>query len=378
MPMSSRLSAGRDGPRPLHVLVTGGCGFIGSAVVRHLVRSGRTEVLNIDKLTYAGDLASVSEAAGSPRYRLCTADVCDGKTVGEEFESFQPDWVIHLAAESHVDRSIDAPAAFVQTNVVGTFTLLEAALRYWQQLPDARKPSFRFLHVSTDEVYGSLPLGGGAFTEDSAYAPNSPYAASKAAADHLARAWHRTYGLPVMISNCSNNFGPFQFPEKLIPTAIIAALEGKAVPVYGDGSNTRDWLHVDEHVRALLAILERGRPGMTYLIGARAETSNLALVRAICRLLDELVPGSASRPHEQLVTFVPDRPGHDLRYAIDPTWLCKELDWRPQESFPSALRKTIQWYLDHREWWRRIRHEKYGGERLGLAVERALGRMDAK
>src|SRR5262245_32628469 len=238
MPMSSRLSAGRDGPRRLHVLVTGGCGFIGSAVVRHLVRSGRAEVLNIDKLTYAGDLASVAEAAGSPRYRLRTADVCDGNAVGEEFESFQPDWVIHLAAESHVDRSIDAPAAFIQTNVAGTFTLLEAALRYWQRLPDTRKPSFRFLHVSTDEVYGSLPLAGGAFTEDSAYAPNSPYAASKAAADHLARAWHRTYGLPVMISNCSNNFGPFQFPEKLIPTVIIAALEGETVPVYGDGGNT--------------------------------------------------------------------------------------------------------------------------------------------
>jgi dTDP-glucose 4,6-dehydratase len=376
MPVSSRLPAGRKDPRPLHILVTGGCGFIGSAVVRHLVQGGRTEVLNIDKLTYAGDLASVAEVVGNARYRFQRADVCDGEAVCEAFESFQPDWVIHLAAESHVDRSIDAPAAFVQTNVVGTFTLLEAALRYWQQLPDARKSSFRFLHVSTDEVYGSLPPAGGAFTEESAYAPNSPYAASKAAADHLARAWHRTYGLPVMISNCSNNFGPFQFPEKLIPTAIIAALEGRAVPIYGDGGNTRDWLHVDEHVRALLTILERGLPGVTYLVGAKAETSNLVLVRTICSLLDEFLPTSPARPHEQLITFVPDRPGHDLRYAIDPTRLCTQLDWRPQESFPIALRKTVHWYLHHRDWWLRMHRERYGGERLGLDVART--RMDAK
>jgi len=378
MSVWSQLSGDREAVEPLRVLVTGGCGFIGSAVVRHLVQGGSAYVLNIDKLTYAGDLAALAEVAGSPCYRFRRIDVCNGKVVGEEFDSFQPNWVIHLAAESHVDRSIDAPAAFIETNILGTFTLLEAALRYWQHLSDGRKTSFRFLHVSTDEVYGSLPLTGGAFTEQSAYAPNSPYAASKAAADHLARAWHRTYGLPVMISNCSNNFGPFQFPEKLIPTAIIAALEGRPVPVYGDGGNSRDWLFVDEHVRALLAILQRGQPGKTYLVGANAEMSNVMLVRMICRLLDELVPASPARPHEQLIAFVPDRPGHDLRYAINPARLRSELDWRPQESFPDALRQTIQWYLDHRDWWQRIRREGYGGERLGLGPRRVSSRVDAK
>jgi dTDP-glucose 4,6-dehydratase len=367
----------RIGAASLRVLVTGGCGFIGSACVRRLIREHGAQVLNLDKLTYAGDPAPVGEVADDPRYAFRRIDVCDGESVFAQLRAFQPDRVIHLAAESHVDRSIDAPAAFVQTNVVGTAMMLEAALRYWQQLTVERRQRFRFLHVSTDEVYGTLPLGRGSFTEASAYAPNSPYAASKAAADHLARAWHRTYGLPVVVSNCCNNFGPFQFPEKLIPTVVIAALQGRTVPVYGEGANVRDWLHVDDHARALIAIAERGAPGATYLVGANTELSNLELVRSVCRILDEVAAGSEHRPHERLIEFVPDRPGHDLRYAIDATRLRTELGWAPQESFPAALRKTVQWYLDNRAWWGRIQRERYPGERLGLGVDRSPERAKA-
>jgi dTDP-glucose 4,6-dehydratase len=368
---------GIEAASSLRVLVTGGCGFIGSACVRRLIRDQGAQVVNLDKLTYAGDPASLAEVAEDPRYTFRRIDVCDGESVFEQLRAFQPDWVIHLAAESHVDRSIAAPAAFVQTNVVGTAMMLEAALRYWQQLAGERRQRFRFLHVSTDEVYGTLPLERGSFTEGSAYAPNSPYAASKAAADHLARAWHRTYGLPVVVSNCCYNFGPFQFPEKLIPTVVIAALQGRRLPVYGAGANVRDWLHVDDHVRALIAIAERGAPGATYLVGANTELSNIDLVRSVCRILDELLAGSEHCPHERLIEFVPDRPGHDLRYAVDATRLRSELGWAPREPFPAALRNTVQWYLDHRDWWGRILRERYRGERLGLGLDRSPDRATA-
>jgi len=354
------------------VLVTGGAGFIGSAVVRLLVGRGET-VVNVDKLTYAGNLESLAEARHHPRHRFERVDVCDRAALERVFREHRPEAVMHLAAESHVDRSIDGPAAFVQTNVVGTCTLLEVARDYWRSLEGEARERFRFHHVSTDEVYGDLgPPGEGpeAFREEDPYRPSSPYAASKAAADHLVRAWHRTYGLPVLVTNCSNNYGPYHFPEKLIPLTIIKALRGEPLPVYGRGDQVRDWLYVEDHARALALVLERGRVGATYLIGGRSPRTNLEVVRAVCALLDELLPDSPHRPHERLIRFVADRPGHDRRYAIDPTRIERELGWRAEESFESGLRKTVRWYLEHRWWWERVLDGRYRGERLGLGGAR--------
>jgi dTDP-glucose 4,6-dehydratase len=347
-------------------LVTGGAGFIGSAFVRHAVAATDHHVLVVDKLTYAGNLDSLAPVKDHPRFRFVRADIADAAAMKAALADFQPDVILHLAAESHVDRSIDGPAAFVETNVVGTFVLLQQALGYWRALPKSKADGFRFHHVSTDEVFGSLGAHG-LFSEDSPYRPNSPYSASKAASDHLVRAWHHTYGLPVLISNCSNNFGPCHFPEKLIPLIILNALEGKPLPVYGKGENVRDWLYVEDHARALLAIAERGRVGQSYNVGADCERANIAVVRAICALMDELAP-DAIGPRERLITFVADRPGHDLRYAMDARKLREELGWAPQETFESGLRKTVEWYLTNRPWWERIRTQVYRGERLGAGV----------
>jgi dTDP-glucose 4,6-dehydratase len=346
-------------------LITGGAGFIGSAVARHLVRETDYRVCVADKLTYAGNLASLEPIANNPCYSFVRADIADAARMRELFSSFRPDAVMHLAAESHVDRSIDGAAAFMQTNIIGTYTLLEAALAYWRGLPKNAQCNFRFHHISTDEVFGSLDVDG-CFNEASAYDPRSPYAASKAASDHLVRAWHHTYGLPVLISNCSNNYGPYHFPEKLIPLTIINGLEGRKLPVYGTGSNVRDWLYVEDHARALLAVVQGGQPGETYCIGGRSERTNLDVVKAICALLDELAPSKAIGSHEALIAFVADRPGHDLRYAIDPTRICGELGWQAHESFESGLRKTVAWYLNNRPWWQAIRDNVYAGERLGV------------
>jgi dTDP-glucose 4,6-dehydratase len=348
----------------MKVLVTGGAGFIGSAVVRTLLASNR-EVVNVDKLTYAADLESLASAEKNPGYAFERADVCDAAAMKTIFGEHSPDAVIHLAAESHVDRSIDAPGDFVQTNVVGTFTLLQAARAYWANLGAERKEAFRFVHVSTDEVFGSLEKDAW-FTPATPYDPSSPYAASKASADHLARAWQTTFGLPCLVTNCSNNFGPYQFPEKLIPLMILNALEGKPLPVYGQGANERDWLFVDDHAGALVRALERGRPGGTYLIGARNPHRNLDVVRAICRHVDELAPSQAIGKRESLIRFVTDRPGHDFRYAIDPSECETALDWRPQHAFEEALRKTVLWYLENRAWCGRVGNRGYARERLGL------------
>ena len=347
-------------------LVTGGAGFIGSAFVRHALAATGHHVLVVDKLTYAGNLDSLEPVKDHPRFKFVRADIADAAKMRAALTDFQPDVILHLAAESHVDRSIDGPAEFVQTNVVGTFVLLQQALGYWRTLPKAKAEGFRFHHVSTDEVFGSLDAAG-LFNEDSPYRPNSPYSASKAASDHLVRAWHHTYGLPAVISNCSNNFGPCHFPEKLIPLTILNALEGKPLPVYGKGENVRDWLYVEDHARALLMIAERGRIGHGYNVGADCQRSNIAVVRAICALIDELVP-DAIGPRERLITFVADRPGHDLRYAMDARKLREELGWAPQETFESGLRKTVAWYLANRSWWERIRSNVYRGERLGAGV----------
>ena len=344
------------------VLVTGGAGFIGSAVVRHLVRETPARALNLDKLTYAGCLASLGEVDGSDRYGFVQGDVADAGFVARTFASFRPTAVLHLAAESHVDRSITGPGAFVATNVVGTFTLLQAALEHWRCLEGAEKERFRFLHISTDEVFGSLGPDG-LFSETTPYDPRSPYSASKAASDHLARAWFHTYGLPVLVSNCSNNYGPYHFPEKLIPLTILNALEGRPLPVYGRGDNVRDWLYVEDHARALALIVQRGRPGESYNVGGRNERTNLQVVQAICDRLDALKPSNASR--RELIRFVADRPGHDQRYAIDATKLERELGWRAQESFETGIAKTVQWYIDREDWWRPLR-ERYDGGRLGL------------
>jgi len=346
----------------MRVIVTGGAGFIGSAVVRHLVLDKGYDVLNIDALTYAGYLPSLTAVEGKPSYRFLQANICDREAMERAVGEFQPDRIMHLAAESHVDRSITGAADFIQTNIVGTFTLLEAALRFWSGLDDNAKEAFRFLHVSTDEVYGSLGADG-LFTEQTPYDPSSPYSASKASSDHLATAWQRTYGLPVVVSNCSNNYGPYHFPEKLIPLTILNALAGERLPVYGKGENVRDWLYVEDHARALDLIAERGRVGETYNVGGRNERRNIDVVRKICTVLDELAP--ANRPREELIEFVTDRPGHDARYAIDATKLEAELGWRAKENFDTGIEKTVRWYLDNEWWWQPLR-ERYDGQRLGL------------
>ncbi len=346
--------------------MTGGAGFIGSALVRHLVLATSHSVVTLDRMTYAGNVESLAEAADHPRHRLIEGDVTDEALVGALFAQHQPDVVMHLAAESHVDRSIDGPGEFVRTNVVGTLTMLQAATEYWKRLEGERRARFRFLQISTDEVFGSLGSEG-RFTEESPHRPNSPYAASKAGADHLVRAWHHTYGLPTLTSNCSNNFGPYQFPEKLIPLVILNGLEGKPLPVYGTGSNVRDWLYVDDHVSALLAILERGQPGETYCVGGGYECTNLDVVHAVCGLLDELAPDAAGRRHSRLITMVSDRPGHDQRYAIDASRAASELGWSPHETFATALRRTVAWYLAHQATWcARVTSGVYRRERLGL------------
>jgi len=347
------------------VLVTGGAGFIGSNLVRYLLANTGYKVINVDKLTYAGNLESLAEVKDQPRYIFKKVDICDYKKISRLFEEYAPAAVLHLAAESHVDRSIDGPSQFLYTNVVGTYNLLEISLKYWQKLKSAQRESFRFLHVSTDEVFGSLGSQG-LFTEDSQYHPNSPYSASKASSDHFVRAWHHTYGLPGLITNCSNNYGPYQFPEKLIPVIILNGLNSRPLPVYGTGNNIRDWLYVEDHVRAILTVLEKGKTGETYNIGARNEITNLELVRKICVLLDDLVRDPKVQRHESLIQFVTDRPGHDLRYAIDPARIETELGWRPVFSFEQSLRKTVQWYLDNQEWCNLIFKKQYRLERLGL------------
>jgi dTDP-glucose 4,6-dehydratase len=351
----------------LKILVTGGAGFVGSALVRHLVQNSPHQILNLDALTYAGNLSSLDAVSGSHSYRFERVDICDTDTVTGLMREFQPDIVTHLAAESHVDRSIDGPSAFIQTNLVGTFSMLRAALEYWKGLPGNQQSTFRFHHISTDEVFGALG-NEGYFTEATAYDPRSPYSASKAGSDHLVSAWHHTYGLPVLITNCSNNYGPYHFPEKLIPLTIIKCLAGESLPVYGKGENVRDWLYVDDHVRALRAVFELGTPGESYMIGGRSEQTNLAVVHIICDTLDRIEPRADGKSYRDQIGFVPDRPGHDFRYAIDASKLERELGWKPQETFESGMEKTIRWYLDNRRWWQDIQSGAYRGERLGLAV----------
>ncbi|MBV8662767.1 MAG: dTDP-glucose 4,6-dehydratase [Hyphomicrobiales bacterium] len=349
------------------ILVTGGAGFIGSAVVRLALSRTPHQVLVFDKLTYAGNLSSLEPVSGSPNYRFVRGDICDAAAVRRALQDFRPDIVMHLAAESHVDRSIDGPGAFVQTNVVGTYTMLQASLEYWRTLSDSAKTAFRFHHISTDEVFGALGAEG-LFREDTPYAPNSPYSASKAGSDHLARAWFHTYGMPVLITNCSNNYGPYHFPEKLIPLVVLNALEGKPLPVYGKGENVRDWLFVEDHAAALLLVAQRGVPGECYNIGGSSERRNIEVVEAICDLVDEFVPRNVEGSRRDLIAFVHDRPGHDLRYAIDSSKIERELGWRPSVTFEDGLRKTVEWYLTNRAWWEAIRSGAYRGERLGVAV----------
>ncbi len=358
------MSTTRDFDASDRVLVTGGAGFIGSALVRHLIHDTPVRVLNLDKLTYAGCLANLGEVDGSHRYGFVQGDVADAAFVARTITQFRPTAILHLAAESHVDRSITGPGEFVTTNVVGTFTMLQAALAYWRELDEAEKARFRFLHISTDEVFGSLGPEG-LFSETTPYDPRSPYSASKAASDHLARAWFHTYGLPVLVSNCSNNYGPYHFPEKLIPLTILNAMAGAPLPVYGRGDNVRDWLYVEDHARALALIVQRGRPGESYNVGGRNERTNLHVVQTICDRLDALQPGAA--PRRELIRFVADRPGHDQRYAIDATRLEAELGWRARESFETGVARTVQWYVDREDWWRPLR-ERYDGRRLGLSA----------
>ncbi|MDD3118288.1 MAG: dTDP-glucose 4,6-dehydratase [Victivallales bacterium] len=351
------------------IMITGGAGFIGSALIRYLIRATGCEVCNLDKLTYAGNLDSLKEVASSPRYRFSQLDICDPVGVARLLAEFRPDAIMHLAAETHVDRSIDSPLAFIQTNVMGTANLLHCATGYWRTLPEAERQAFRFQHISTDEVYGSLGSDG-YFTETTPYDPQSPYSAAKAGSDHLVRAWGHTFGLPVLVSNCSNNYGPCQFPEKLIPLVILNALDGKALPIYGRGENVRDWLYVEDHAKALWLINRQGVPGETYNIGGHNERTNLEVVRTICRILDE-VRSRGAGSYADLITFVPDRPGHDLRYAIDADKLRRELGWQPEENFDTGIRRTVQWYLDNRWWWEPIRSGKYAGQRLGKGERRA-------
>lgn len=350
----------------MRILVTGGAGFIGSALVRHLIEHTEYQVLVFDKLTYSGVLSSLQPVASSNRYSFLEADICDAEAVSGALAEFRPQVVAHLAAESHVDRSIDGPQAFVQTNLVGTFVMVNESLRYWRRLPDDEKAGFRFHHISTDEVFGSLG-DEGRFTESTPYDPRSPYSASKAGSDHLVRAWGHTYGLPVLITNCSNNYGPYHFPEKLIPLIIIRALKGESLPVYGDGRNVRDWLFVDDHVRALQMVFERGKPGETYNIGGDAERTNIDVVQTICRILDQLQPRADGRPYASQITYVTDRPGHDHRYAIDPSKIGDSLGWAPSVSFETGIERTVRWYLDNQGWWQEILDRAYKTERLGVA-----------
>ncbi|HBQ8591382.1 TPA: dTDP-glucose 4,6-dehydratase [Klebsiella pneumoniae] len=352
----------------MKILVTGGAGFIGSAVVRHIIGNTQDEVRVVDSLTYAGNLESLASVADNERYSFSRTDITDAQGIAEQFSEFQPDIVMHLAAESHVDRSIDGPAAFIQTNLIGTFTLLEAARQYYASLNEARKKSFRFHHISTDEVYGDLHGTDDLFTEETPYAPSSPYSASKAGSDHLVRAWNRTYGLPVVVTNCSNNYGPYHFPEKLIPLTILNALAAKPLPVYGNGEQIRDWLYVEDHARALYKVATEGRSGETYNIGGHNERKNIDVVRTICAILDKVVeqkPGNINQ-FADLITFVKDRPGHDLRYAIDAAKIQRDLGWVPEETFESGIEKTVHWYLNNTTWWQRVLDGSYAGERLGL------------
>nr|WP_281479836.1 dTDP-glucose 4,6-dehydratase [Wohlfahrtiimonas chitiniclastica] len=352
----------------MKILITGGAGFIGSAVVRHIIEHTQDHVCNIDKLTYAGNLESLRSIENNERYQFKQIDICDRSALNSVFEAFQPDCVMHLAAESHVDRSIDGPAAFIETNIVGTYTLLEAARQYWLTLDNANKSAFRFHHISTDEVYGDLAGTNDLFTETTAYAPSSPYSASKASSDHLVRAWERTYGLPTIVTNCSNNYGPYHFPEKLIPLMILNALDGKPLPIYGDGQQIRDWLYVEDHARALYKVVTEGKVAQTYNIGGHNEKANIDVVKAICNILDELKPRQDGRQYADLITFVKDRPGHDLRYAIDASKIQRELNWVPKETFESGIRKTVEWYLNHLDWCRNVQDGSYQRERLGADV----------
>tara|TARA_R110001592_G_scaffold54291_1_gene166165 strand:+ start:207 stop:1268 length:1062 start_codon:yes stop_codon:yes gene_type:complete len=351
----------------MKLLITGGAGFIGSAVIRHVIRNTEDEVVNLDKLTYAGNLESLSEVSNSGRYSFEKVDICNRIEVDRVLRQYQPDVIMHLAAESHVDRSIDGPADFIETNIVGTYTLLEAARQYWQSLEADRRTNFRFHHISTDEVYGDLDGHESLFTEQTPYAPSSPYSASKASSDHLVRAWHRTYGLPVLVTNCSNNYGPYHFPEKLIPLVILNALEGKPLPVYGKGEQIRDWLYVDDHARALYTVVTDGQIGEIYNIGGHNEKQNIEVVQAICGLLEELAPSKPAglENYHDLITFVTDRPGHDLRYAIDAGKIQRELCWAPTETFETGLRKTVEWYLKNRRWCRQVQDGSYQRKRLG-------------
>ncbi|EIQ7476442.1 dTDP-glucose 4,6-dehydratase [Vibrio parahaemolyticus] len=351
----------------MKILVTGGAGFIGSAVIRHIIRDTQDSVVNLDKLTYAGNLESLVDVADSDRYYFEQVDICDRTELDRVFSEHQPDMVMHLAAESHVDRSIDGPAAFIETNVMGTYHLLEAARQYWSSLEEANKSAFRFHHISTDEVYGDLEGTDDLFTETTSYAPSSPYSASKASSDHLVRAWQRTYGLPTLVTNCSNNYGPYHFPEKLIPLMILNALDGKPLPVYGDGMQIRDWLFVEDHARALYKVVTEGEIGETYNIGGHNEKANIEVVKTICALLEELRPDKPAgvESYESLITYVKDRPGHDVRYAIDATKIAQELNWTPEETFESGIRKTVEWYLNNPQWWQRVLDGSYSLERLG-------------
>ncbi|RUO62666.1 dTDP-glucose 4,6-dehydratase [Pseudidiomarina insulisalsae] len=351
----------------MKILVTGGAGFIGSAVIRHIISQTNDHVVNVDKLTYAGNLESLADVKASTRYAFEQVDICDQAALAKVIQDHQPDAIMHLAAESHVDRSIDGPAAFIETNIIGTYNLLEVARNYWTQLDATRKASFRFHHISTDEVYGDLEGTNELFTEATSYAPSSPYSASKASSDHLVRAWGRTYGLPILITNCSNNYGPYHFPEKLIPLMILNALDGKSLPVYGKGNQVRDWLYVEDHARALYKVITEGKVGETYNIGGHNEKQNIEVVRTVCALLEELAPQKPRgvEAYEQLITFVTDRPGHDVRYAIDASKIQRELNWTPQETFESGTRKTVEWYLANLQWCQHVQDGSYQRERLG-------------
>lgn len=351
-------------------LITGGAGFIGTAVIRHIVYELGYEVLNVDKLTYAGNLESLEAVKNSPLYSFEQADICDHGAIQRIFEEYKPDKVMHLAAESHVDRSIDGPAEFIQTNIVGTYNILEIAKSYWLTLTGEKKQNFRFHHISTDEVYGDLEGTKDLFKEDTPYAPSSPYSASKASSDHLVRAWHRTYKLPIVITNCSNNYGPFQFPEKLIPLVILNAISGKSLPIYGKGNQIRDWLYVEDHAKALVKVVLEGKDGETYNIGGLNEKTNLEVVKLLCKILDELMPEHPNgiSQYEELITYVTDRPGHDVRYAIDATKIDKDLGWVPEETFETGIRKTVEWYLNNENWWKHVQDGSYQGERLGIDI----------